>query len=367
MEDHSLVRFYGRGTKVHEDGCIPLFTSGSGFELRTDAVTVEMTYEAEYVAFEPWFAVWVDGVLIARQPAERGKHTVSLYRNVFGTGEVRTIRVTKETQAFHEDPRSSFVVSAIELAGKTASLFKLPEPSCRLEVIGDSITSGEGTYGRKKAMEWIPGCFSYERTYGKLLGDLMDADISTLSVSGWGVVSSWENNPDGTLPGIYERVCGTALGPVNEKYGSQGAYDFRRQNDAVIINLGTNDANGFEMPEFTTKDGRRFKNHLDQDGFPEEKDAERFIRGAVDFLKLIHEHEPEAFLLWVYGQISYRLMPQIAEAVRRFKQESGYRRAAFLSLPKMTEETEGSREHPGPGSHRECAAIIANALKEYLN
>ncbi|MCR4656916.1 MAG: hypothetical protein K5770_11895 [Lachnospiraceae bacterium] len=360
--DYSKIRFYGRGTRLFEDGRIPLFTSGSGFALRTDSPEVTMTYTADFVAYEPWFAIWIDGVLVARQAAQRGRHEICLYRNFFSTGEVRTIRVTKETQAFHEDPSSSFIIDSIDIAGRDAKLYDLPGPRYYFEVIGDSITSGEGTYGRKKAMEWIPAYFSYERTYEKRLEDLMDADISTLSVSGWGVVCSYENNPDGTLPGIYEKVCGTALGKINTHYGADDPYDFSRKNDAVIISLGTNDAGSFEKPAFVTKDGRSFQNRLNEDGSPNKEDVERFTQGAVDFLKTVHEHNPDAFLLWVYGQVGDLLALALEKAVSQFTEETGYRRAAFLKLLQMTEETEGSREHPGAASQTECARRIAEFL-----
>ena len=61
------VKFYGRGTGPDENGRIPLFWSGSGFEFETDASEAYMTVVSDYGVNEQWFAIWLDGVMVSRR------------------------------------------------------------------------------------------------------------------------------------------------------------------------------------------------------------------------------------------------------------------------------------------------------------
>lgn len=353
------VKFYGRGTGPDENGRIPLFWSGSGFEFETDASEAYMTVVSDYGVNEQWFAIWLDGVMVSRRMADRGHERVCLFRGKNENGNTR-VRVTKETQPMGDDPESYIYIENIECEG---TIKKVPDRKYSFEVIGDSITSGEGTYGRKKSMEWISAYFSYERTYECQIGELMDADISVISMSGWGVNSAWDNNRQNRIPRIYEQICQPACGEVNRSFGSDKKYDFSKKMDAVIINLGTNDMGSFDNPEWISPDGKdRFKNHKNPDGTLDEKDAMRFAAGAENFLEEVHEKNPHARIVWVYGQLGYVLTPYINIAIENFKNNTGFGRVTMLTLPRVTEQTEGSREHPGFLSHRECAGMISNAL-----
>lgn len=62
----------------------------------------------------------------------------------------------------------------------------MPEPKYRLEFVGDSITSGEGTVGAVYEEDWISAFFSAENTYPRMVADALSAEYRVISQSGWG-------------------------------------------------------------------------------------------------------------------------------------------------------------------------------------
>ena len=194
----------------------------------------------------------------------------------------------------------------------------LPAPACRLEFVGDSLTSGEGVIGARKEEDWVPALFSASQTWAKQCADLMRADFRLISQSGWGVRSGWDNDPGHTLPGIYERICGPALGEENQKMGAQQDTDFALwQPDAILINLGTNDAGAMNNPAWQGPMGQRFQQKNDAGGLAAFADA------AVDFLKMLRQHNPAAKLVWAYGMADAPLQSCLEGAVERFCRETG--------------------------------------------
>ena len=51
---------------------------------------------------------------------------------------------------------------------------------------------------------------------------------------------------------------------------------------------------------------------------------------------------------------------------RAYREETGDGEAYYLPLPAATEETLGSRRHPGPVFHEACARTTAGFLREIL-
>ena len=52
----------------------------------------------------------------------------------------------------------------------------------------------------------------------------LEADFRIISQSGWGVLSSWDNDPKCAIPKYYEKVCGVVNGERNEELG---AYEYK--------------------------------------------------------------------------------------------------------------------------------------------
>ena len=271
----------------------------------------------------------------------------------------------RELQAMSEDDSCHILVKGFQTDG-----FFLPVSDRRykLEFIGDSITSGEGTYGANDDTDWIAMYMSSSRNYAVMVSDALDADYHLFSQGGWGVLSGWDNNPNSNIPSRYEKLCGLAGGEFNEKLGVSRPYHFEKwKADAIIVNLGTNDASAFNQPAFTDPvTGKTFKQHKNPDGSFNPDDLMRFEQAVIDFLAMIRKHNPDSHIVWTYGMLGYDLTLAITDAINRYQKQSGDENVAFLQLPNTTEETVGAHAHPGVKSHERAAKVLIEYLKPIL-
>ena len=253
---------------------LTLFWTGSGIELLFTGSELWVELNADYDTMEPWVSVELDSAWISRFAVNPGTSRMCIFRGA-APGRAKHVRLLKDVQAMSEDPAHLLQVTAICHAG--GEFLPLPAPRCRLEFIGDSITSGEGAIGAVCETDWISTFFSAENHYGRMTADALGAEYRVVSASGWGLVSGWDNDPRCTLAPCYTQVCGLAAGERNAALGAQQPYDFAAwPADAVILNLGTNDWNAFHNPPWVDPEtGRSFKQTLADDGSFAPADAAR--------------------------------------------------------------------------------------------
>lgn len=182
------VRVLGRttGTDV-----VNLFWTGSGIEFIYTGSEIQVEVNADYDAYEPWLAVELNGVQISRVPLNKGKNEVCLFRGMT-VGKPKHVRILKEVQAMHQDPGHLLQIVGLQYAD--GEFQQLPEPKYRLEFVGDSITSGEGTVGAVYEEDWISAFFSAMNTYPRMVADALSAEYRVVSQSGWGIVTGWDGN-----------------------------------------------------------------------------------------------------------------------------------------------------------------------------
>ena len=343
---------------------LPLFFNGSAVELNVSGSELWADLEVSWQNLEMWVTVEVNGKLMSRQMLMPGSQSLCLFRGM-SPEPVKNVRLTRETQAMVEDEDCCLIVRGFQADG---NFHPVPKRTYTLEFVGDSITSGEGTYGPKDEYDWIPMYMSYSRDYAKMTADALNADAYIISKGGWGVLSAWDNNPDCNIPSRYEQLCGICCGPKNESLDAFTPYDFStRKTDAVIVNLGTNDASAFREPAWHyPATGRSFKQHMNPDGTYLEEDLTRFEDAVVSFLHMLRRCNPQAHIVWCYGMLGYELSFAINDAMTRYTRESGDHNVIFLQLPNTTEETVGSNGHPGELSHRRAARVLTEYLKDYF-
>lgn len=356
------IRIWGRHSEKLDP--LALFWTGSGIELHVQASELWVDIETDYDCHEQWMSVLVNGAHVSRQMLPKGRGGICLFRNM-NPQEMKTVRLMKDVQAMADDDGACFLIHGIRTDG---SFHPVEERRYKLEFIGDSITSGEGTIGAKKEWDWISMFFSSVHDYATLVSDACDAECYIISQSGWGTLTGWDNDPRHALPLYYEKVCGVLKGARNEALGAGEDYDFSSwQPDAVIINLGTNDMSAFEQPEWRDGEtGRTFKQHKNEDGSFVKEDAQRFEQAVIDFLVKLRTCHPDAHLVWAYGMIGSPMVKLIEHALHTYHVQTGDANAAFVLLPDTTAETVGSREHPGKKSHEAAAQVLTNYLKAYL-
>lgn len=344
---------------------LTLFWTGSGIELLFTGSELWVELNADYDTMEPWVSVELDGAWISRFAVNPGTSRMCIFRGA-APGRAKHVRLLKDVQAMSEDPAHLLQVTAICHAG--GEFLPLPAPRCRLEFIGDSITSGEGAIGAVCETDWISTFFSAENHYGRMTADALGAEYRVVSASGWGLVSGWDNDPRCTLAPCYTQVCGLAAGERNAALGAQQPYDFAAwPADAVILNLGTNDWNAFHNPPWVDPEtGRSFKQTLADDGSFAPADAARLAAAVRNFLALVRKHNPHAVIVWAYGMLGSGLLPLLRNGLDQYRTISGDERVYLLELPEARGDTIGARQHPGAAAHRAAANCLAEFLRSVL-
>ncbi|KAI7253061.1 hypothetical protein KC345_g11418 [Hortaea werneckii] len=201
-----------------------------------------------------------------------------------------------------------------------------------------------------------------------MTAETVDAEYRVISQSGWGVLTSWDNNPQGNIPDIYGQVCGLLTGTRNEALGAHTEHDFASwQPDVVVVNLGTNDDGAFHSPEWQDEvTGQRVKQRLNDDGTYHAADLAAFEAAVTKFLGKLRHYNKNAHIVWAYGMIGIPLMPAIHRAVDAYVKATGDKKVSVFQLPNMTSETAGARTHPGLLAHKQTAQELSGYIKGLL-
>ena len=352
------VRILGRHT--HAGDALTLFYTASGIECLFTGSELWLELNADYETYEPWISVELNGAWISRFPVAPGHSEVCVFRGMT-PGASKHVRVFKDVQAMSGDERHLLQITALRWAD--GDFLPLPAPAYRLEFVGDSITSGEGAIGALPEEDWISAFFSAMNHYARFTADALGAEYRLVSQSGWGILSSWDNDPHCRVLSYYKEVCGLAQGARNRELGAQQPNDFAAwPADAVIINLGTNDAGASHNPPWTDpQTGETYG----QNTTPEHRAL--LEQAVVDGLQMLRRCNPQALLVWVYGMLGDELRPTLEQAIARYRRETGDDRVCFFPLPDTTPETVGARQHPGVQSHHRAADALTSFLQEALN
>lgn len=356
------LKVHGRTTEQRAP--LTLFWTGSAIELRVTGSELWVEVESDYNIHETWISILINGVPVSRQMVTAGRYWICIFRGM-SEGTVKNVRIVKDVQAMSADPGCLLQFHALKSDG---TFLPVEDKPYKIEFIGDSITSGEGAIGARAEDDWIPMWFSAIHNYTYMTAEAMNADYRVVSQSGWGVLTSWDNNPNNNIPDYYEQVCGLLTGENNQALGAGDPYDFESwQPNVVVINLGSNDGGAFQTPEWRDPvTGKVHKQRLNEDGSYHEEDLTAFENAVDRFLVKLRKNNPKAQLVWAYGMLGFPMMPAIYRAVDRYTKRTGDRRVSVLQLPDTTEETIGARTHPGELSHRRAAETLTEYLQGML-
>lgn len=362
LSDLKHLRVHGRTTGRLSP--LTLFWTGSALELNVTGSELWIEVESSYSSYEPWISILVNGAIVSRQMVPEGRHLICIYRGM-NASVIKNVRIVKDVQAMSGDPDHALHIHAVRTDG---SFHVVSTKPYRIEFIGDSITSGEGAIGARSEEDWIAMWFSALHNYTYLTAEALEADYRVLSQSGWGVLTSWDNNPSFNLPDYYEQVCGVLTGSGNEQLGAHEPNDFYAwQPDVVVVNLGTNDGGAFHSPAWTDPTtGVSYKQRLLVDGSFHEDDLRAFEEAAVRFLHKLRKCNGAAHIVWAYGMLGTPMMPAIYRAVDTYVQDTGDRKVSVFQLPDTTKETIGARTHPGLAAHERAADELSEYLKPIL-
>lgn len=351
------VRVLGR--HVAKQHPLTLFYTAAGIECLFTGSELWIQLNADYNQVEPWVSVELNGAWISRFPVNKGESEICLFRGMT-PGTQKHIRVLKDVQAMNDDPAHLLQITGLRY--EDGEFLPLPEPKYRLEFVGNSITSGEGTIGAKQEEDWIGAFFSAVNHYARMTSDALGAEYRIVSQSGWGLVSGWDNNPNHVVMPYYPQVCGLITGPRNAALGAGQLNDFDCwKADAVIINLGTNDCGAMHNPPWQDPvTGQVYQQTDTPQGHAVLEQT------VVATLKTLRSLNPGAKLVWAFGMLGDQIRPILEGSVNRYRTETGDTDVFYLPLPEATPETLGARQHPGVACHRQAAEVLTGFLQSIL-
>lgn len=339
IRDIEAIRLSGRFDETEKD--FPLNWTASGCDMKVKGSFLEVEITSEYNMYRPYLTFEVDGLRAQTFAPLKGTHVYPVFCSM-NPEKAHTVKILMESQLFIGDSRVS--IKNIHTDGEILP----PDPvKCKIEFIGDSITSGEGGRGPKDFQEWMPMMFSASDNYARFTADKMKAQYQVVSLSGWGIMCAWNNDPTSRIPRVYEQIA-----------ADNKPYDFSFDPDYVVIALGTNDNNALNQPAFknpeTDETFKLTKDHMDQ-----------WTNEAVAFLKTIHNKNPRAKIVWM----SFFKESPIASATEnacRIAKEQGVpaEYVCTLDLHHLIRGGMGSRSHPGIVSQKHIAKELLKVLKK---
>lgn len=327
-------RFLPLGRHDPKEERTSLWWSGSGVRVKLACTMLEAEITASARDHASWIGVLMDGAPVARFPLLPGAHRYPL---LAGLDEcfAHEVSVIRDSQPSYDEDGPIYL-DAVYTDGEPHRPVERP---LLLEFIGDSLTVGEGCLGPESAEEWRLVWISHMPAFPTLVSQKLNAEKRVIALGGWGAARSWDNQPESRIGRIYNQLC--AITP-----GGDRPADFpERPADAVVINLGTNDASALaKMTE------------------AERPAAEGELRvRAVELMKMARAHNPKAVILWAYGLCGKQVEPMLQAAVQD-RRNAGDQNVHYLSLTPAA--SNGSRMHPSREAHQKAAEEIAEAIRK---
>ena len=338
------VKYTGR-TYYDKNNTVWLPLSGSAVEFVVNGKSAEITIKGDDGInnsrdYCPRYAVLVDGKVILDDQLEESEKTVTL----FCGNEPRTASV----KVIHLSESNHGAVGVANIKADTDAVTPVvPEfdKELSIEFIGDSITCGYGVEGEDQYEDFLTSTENFMKSYAYLTAQKLDADYSAVSYSGYGVVSGYtssgEKNSDALILDNYDIVA--------EPYDYEKKWDHsKHEYDVIVINLGTNDSTYVSCS-------------------PDDRSAE-FENSYAEFLDKLHKAHPQAYIICTLGTMScYDLFPNIENAAKTFRQNTGYDRImCYRSAPQKEEDGIGSDWHPSEVTQKKSADVLANKIKKAL-
>ncbi|HEX9294422.1 MAG TPA: SGNH/GDSL hydrolase family protein [Polyangiaceae bacterium] len=286
------------------------------------------------------FLVLVDGKPRSQKlDTKRGTHAYLLVAGLpSGTHEVTLHRLTEASLG-----ETKFLGFRFGKGGRLLAFGKTP--ARRIEVIGDSISTGYGNEGEDKACHFSPQTENHYLTYGAITARAADALLVTTAWSGKGVFSNRGSTDPWIMPVLWKRTL-----PERE----DSRWDFARyQPDVVVINLGTNDF------------------------APENEDWSPFPRAYLAFVKEVRSRYPKASIFCALGPALSDHWPEGRSALTHARQGiegavaalrgAGDGRVYFVEFPVQTGENGyGCDWHPNVKTHELMADQLQKELRDKM-
>lgn len=265
--------------------------------------------------------------------AKQGEHTYEISR-VLGEGP-HSIEVYKRTEG--EEGGTAF--KGLVLAEGESLLPPPARPSRRIEIYGDSITSGMGNEGADNARDDLLSEKNHYWAYSAITARNLNAELHTISQSGIGIMVSWFPF---IMPQFYDQL--SAVGNNDSKW------DFSLWTpDVVVVNLFQNDS--------WLIDREKRLNPIPSD--------DTRIQAYMNFVRSIRAQYPEAHIICALGSMDAtehdKWPGYVTTAVERMKTYDKDDKLDTIFFPFT-----GYGQHPRIAQHKANAARLTAFIQQKM-
>ena len=304
--------------------------SGSGLVATVNGARISVSLKSEG---DTLYLAVIDGSPQPRFKVATGTQTVTLAEGLTATDH--RVELYRETEG---------MMGSSVFQGFTEGTVQGAPPygGRLLEVVGDSISCGYGNLGNDVHPPWDVSCGytidtqSAYQSYGAQLARQLDAEVSIVCRSGWGLYRDLSGSSSNVLPTLFDRS-------VN---GSDAArWDFARKPDGVVINLGTNDSNA---------------NAGGDPGVPYE-DA------SVAFIQSVRGHYPSAWIFLTIGTMtSDPMLAAMQTHLDNVVTRAGDSKVVAIRLTTQNAAATGCDYHPNVAEDTRIAASLVPVIRQSL-
>ncbi len=334
------AKYLGR-TYLYNEELVMNF-SQAGIEFYFCGKTLQMEFKTDkWAASDPttcaYLGIVIDDEFIKKIPLDS---EIKRY-DIYSSDEEKKVKIAivKLTEASHAKCSITKII-----ADKNAT--PTEKKDFNIEFIGDSITCGYGNEVTDPTLPFSTGIENAYISYAAITARNLNAQLSTICVSGIGVYSSYtgenKRNDAQLMPTLYE--YSDALFERSRGEKSPSKWDFSaNKSDLIVINIGTNDDSYLHLaPEKT----------------------EEFKKAYKDFLVMIRKNNPDSVLLSTLGSISVSLFDVIKTAVGEYTEETGDNNIdTFVFSQQQQKNGIGANWHPSAKTHE----IMAEELTAKIN
>lgn len=330
------------GRTVTKEGVTWLVHSGSAVECTVTGVAASVTIEGDGnvrsdAKYRPRYGVYVDGELIKDVVMGESEQVVELFSG--------TAKRTATVKVMHLSEANNGAIGVKQFDVKSSAA-KPVQPTAKkdltIEFVGDSITCAYGVGADSQYVGFETATEDFSKSYAYLTAQLLDADYSAVSYSGYGIVSGYTSdgskNEDSLVPPVYENVAKTSDYAVPWDFASHPV-------DAVFVNLGTND-DSYASKELETR-------------------AKEYQTKYLAFLKQIRKCNPDAAIICTLGIMGCQeLYPYLEAAVKEFNDP----KTSCYESPthNITQDGIGADWHPSPITHEKNSYLAADHICKAL-
>ncbi len=266
--------------------------------------------------------------------AKQGEHTYVI-STVLKPGN-HSVEIYKRTEG--EEGATAFKGMVLDADAKM--LAPPARPTRRIEIYGDSITSGAGNEGADNGVDHLLTEKNNYWAYGAITARNLNAELHTISQSGIGIMISWFPF---IMPQFYDQL--SAVGD------NKTQWDFSQWTpDVVVINLLQNDS-------WLIDREKRLQ--------PLPSDAQR-VQAYIDFVRSIRAKYPDVPIICALGSMDATANPKwpgyVTAAVERMRKEN-----KDTKLDTIFFEFTGFGGHPRIAQHKANAEKLTAFIKHKMN